>query len=418
MTLLVEPMQCAAPLDPRGGPPTTHRSGDFSAAIQRGIDPEPTWGRRAAIQTGERTDTKRRIQEIRNVTIHEHDRVSADRDGTGPHSTHALVDRLTAGEPYAVAFGGQGSAWLETLEELVSSAGIESELAALAGEVELLLEPVAKELVVVRPIGFEPLQWVRALAAEDPVPSDKHLTSAAVSIPGVLLTQIAAGRALARQGMDWVGTPPVAVAGHSQGVLAVEAFKARRRGGAGCRAAGPGPADRCGWDPGGAPARHLGARRPPADGVGDQRRPRAHPSVARRVRPGCPHCAAPGPVHPQWPAFGGHHRHSRAVVPVRAVLPANLREGRGRPQEQGPRRRRLRPGFRSGAGGGRLPHAAAGRRYRYRRRLGREGGPRRRAGPATDRGHPGERRRLGGGNHPCARRAELAGFSTWDPATS
>jgi fatty acid synthase len=160
------------------------------------------------------------------VTIHEHDRVSADRDGAGPHNTHALVDRLTAGEPYAVAFGGQGSAWLESLEELVSSAGIESELAALAGEVELLLQPVAKELVVVRPIGFEPLQWVHALAAEDPVPSDKHLTSAAVSIPGVLLTQIAAGRALARQGMDWVATPPVAVAGHSQGVLAVDAFNA------------------------------------------------------------------------------------------------------------------------------------------------------------------------------------------------
>ncbi|OBG66174.1 MULTISPECIES: type I polyketide synthase [unclassified Mycobacterium] len=164
------------------------------------------------------------------MTIHEHDRVSADRDGKGPHApagdTHALVDRLTAGEPYAVAFGGQGSAWLETLEELVSSAGIEADLATLVGEVELLLEPVAKELVVVRPIGFEPLTWVRALAAEDPVPSDKHLTSAAVSIPGVLLTQIAAVRALARQGMDLNDTPPVAVAGHSQGVLAVEALKA------------------------------------------------------------------------------------------------------------------------------------------------------------------------------------------------
>ncbi|CAM4252559.1 3-oxoacyl-[acyl-carrier-protein] synthase 1 [Mycobacterium basiliense] len=160
------------------------------------------------------------------MTIHEHDRVSADRDGTGPHSAHALVDRLNAGEPFAVAFGGQGSAWLETLEELVSSAGIEAELAALAGEVDLLLEPVAKELVVVRPIGFEPLQWVRALAAEDTVPSEKHLTSAAVSLPGVLLTQIAAIRALARQGMDLIATPPVALAGHSQGVLAVEALKA------------------------------------------------------------------------------------------------------------------------------------------------------------------------------------------------
>ena len=160
------------------------------------------------------------------MTIHEHDRVSADRQGGGSPETHALVDRLTAGEPYAVAFGGQGSAWLENLEELVSSAGIEPDLANLVGEAALLLEPVAKELVVVRPIGFEPLAWVRALAAEDPVPSNKHLTSAAVSIPGVLLTQIAAVRALARQGMDLVAMPPVAVAGHSQGVLAVESLAA------------------------------------------------------------------------------------------------------------------------------------------------------------------------------------------------
>jgi fatty acid synthase len=163
------------------------------------------------------------------VTIFEHHRVSADHDGMtaeATQGTHALVDRLTAGEPYAVAFGGQGGAWLETLEELVSSAGIESELATLVGEVDMLLEPVAKELVVVRPIGFEPLRWVRALAAEDPVPSARQLTSAAVSLPGVLLTQIAASRTLARQGMDLQATPPVAVIGHSQGILAVEALKA------------------------------------------------------------------------------------------------------------------------------------------------------------------------------------------------
>jgi fatty acid synthase, bacteria type len=162
------------------------------------------------------------------VTIYEHHRVSADHDGMTAEvtqGTHALVDRLTAGEAYAVAFGGQGGAWLETLEELVSSAGIESELATLVGEVDMLLEPVAKELVVVRPIGFEPLRWVRALAAEDPVPSNRHLTSAAVSLPGVLLAQIAAIRTLARQGMDLRATPPVAVVGHSQGILAVEALK-------------------------------------------------------------------------------------------------------------------------------------------------------------------------------------------------
>ncbi|HEX7426677.1 MAG TPA: fatty acid synthase subunit beta domain-containing protein, partial [Mycobacterium sp.] len=163
------------------------------------------------------------------MTINEHDRVSTGRDDESgvPQSSHALVDRLTAGEPYAVAFGGQGSAWLETLEELVSSAGVESELATLVGEAALVLEPVARELIVVRPIGFQPMQWVRDLAAEEAVPSAKHLTSAAVSVPGVLLTQLAAVRALSRQGMDLTATPPVAVAGHSQGVLAVEALAAK-----------------------------------------------------------------------------------------------------------------------------------------------------------------------------------------------
>ena len=78
--------------------------------------------------------------------------MSAGRDGESAqdspvpsHGGHALVDRLNAGEPYAVAFGGQGSAWLENLEELVSSAGIESEIATLAGEADVLLAPVARD---------------------------------------------------------------------------------------------------------------------------------------------------------------------------------------------------------------------------------------------------------------------------------
>ncbi|BBX15693.1 3-oxoacyl-ACP synthase [Mycolicibacterium duvalii] len=139
---------------------------------------------------------------------------------------HALVDQLHSGEPYAVAFGGQGGPWLENLEELVNSAGIESEIANLVGEAELLLEPLARELVVVRPIGFEPMQWIRALAAEEPLPSQKDLTTAAISGPGILLTQMAAIRALKRQGLDLDGHPPVAIAGHSQGVTAVESLKA------------------------------------------------------------------------------------------------------------------------------------------------------------------------------------------------
>jgi fatty acid synthase len=163
------------------------------------------------------------------VTINEQSRVTNGRKNEPSEAlagTHALVDRLNAGEPYAVAFGGQGGAWLENLEELVSSAGIESELNEVVGEAELLLEPVGREMVVVRPIGFEPMQWVRALAADEPLPSTKQLTTAAISGPGILLAQMAAIRALTRQGLDLHGTPPVAMAGHSQGIMACESLRA------------------------------------------------------------------------------------------------------------------------------------------------------------------------------------------------
>ncbi|MFL0239964.1 fatty acid synthase subunit beta domain-containing protein [Mycobacterium sp. SMC-17] len=160
------------------------------------------------------------------MTINEHRNVTSGNTEAVAASAHALVDLLNAGEPYAVAFGGQGASWLENLEELVSSAGIESELSEIVGEAALLLEPVARELVVVRPIGFEPMQWVRALAADEPLPSAKQLTTAAISGPGILLAQMAAIRAVQRQGLDLAGTPPVAVAGHSQGIIAAEALKA------------------------------------------------------------------------------------------------------------------------------------------------------------------------------------------------
>jgi fatty acid synthase, bacteria type len=168
------------------------------------------------------------------VTINEQSRVTTSRASRQPSdnagalsSAQALVDRLNAGEPYAVAFGGQGGSWLENLEELVSSAGIESELSEVVGEAALLLEPVARELVVVRPIGFEPLQWVRALAAEEPLPATTQLVTAAISGPGILLAQMAAIRALTRQGLDLYGTPPVATAGHSQGIMAAESLRAK-----------------------------------------------------------------------------------------------------------------------------------------------------------------------------------------------
>ena len=258
----------------------------------------------------------------------------------------ALVDRLNAGEPYAVAFGGQGSAWLETLEELVTSAGIESELATLAGEAELLLEPVAAELVVVRPIGFEPLRWVRALAADEPVPTGKQLTSAAVSVPGVLLTQIAADPRAGPSGPGPVRHPAGGRGRALPGRAGRRGAQGRRRQGR--PTAGAGPADRRRRHPGRPPARHFRARRPPADGLGDQRRARTHLRAARGVCSGRPHRAAAGAVDPQRPALRRHHRNARAAVPVRVVLRAD-RRGRGRrAQEQGARRSGVQPGVRPG----------------------------------------------------------------------
>ncbi len=100
------------------------------------------------------------------MTIHEHDGLPSQAESGNRAAAHALVDRLNAGEPYAVVFGGQGhSSWLSGLEEIVTTAGIESELRSLVGDAERLLGPVADELVVVRPVGFAPLHWARSLAA-------------------------------------------------------------------------------------------------------------------------------------------------------------------------------------------------------------------------------------------------------------
>ncbi|GAB2676519.1 type I polyketide synthase [Nocardia goodfellowii] len=146
-------------------------------------------------------------------------KVGAQRDGRAP-----LVDRLLSGTPYALAFGGQGAQWLGELEEIGRDSALEPELTALVNEAAALLEPVAAQLLVVRPVGFDPVGWMLEdeLADEEvsAAPSEHVLRSAAVSMPGVLLTQLAALKALKLQGLDPVEHAPVAVVGHSQGRLA------------------------------------------------------------------------------------------------------------------------------------------------------------------------------------------------------
>ncbi len=147
----------------------------------------------------------------------------------------ALVDKILAGEPYALAFGGQGAPWLSSLDELSRDNGLEPVLTDLVNAAAAALAPVAHDLVVVRPAGFDPVAWIleQDVADEDEQPaagpSAATLTSAAVSLPGVFLTQVAALRALANQGLDVSAHAPTAAIGHSQGVLSVEAVAAGGR---------------------------------------------------------------------------------------------------------------------------------------------------------------------------------------------
>jgi len=104
---------------------------------------------------------------------------------------------------------------LETLEELVSSSDIEFRTGDAGRRVDMLLEPVARSSWWVRPIGFEPCAgcalWLPRTGSVQQTPDLGRSV-----VARCLLTQIAAIRTLARQGMDLVATRRWPVVGHSQ----------------------------------------------------------------------------------------------------------------------------------------------------------------------------------------------------------
>ncbi|GED97494.1 type I polyketide synthase [Gordonia crocea] len=149
----------------------------------------------------------------------------------------ALIDRIADGEAYAVAFGGQGTPWLPTLAELVIDAELHRHFEQILVASRRLLEPVAAELSMAAPDGFDPLRWVALLDAGDALddgageadhgylPDDTALRAAASSVPGILLAQLAALTSLRKQGLDTDQFPPSSVVGHSQGCLAVDSVR-------------------------------------------------------------------------------------------------------------------------------------------------------------------------------------------------
>lgn len=145
-----------------------------------------------------------------------------------PPAAATVAEQINTGTPYAIAFGGQGVDWLEPLSELIRDFALEGELADLVADAEALLAPVAGTLASV---PFNPVEWACARAVDhtaedvdgDDIPTAAVRESAAISVPAILLGQLAALRALQRQGVDPRVTPPVAVLSHSQGMLAAHA---------------------------------------------------------------------------------------------------------------------------------------------------------------------------------------------------
>ena len=126
--------------------------------------------------------------------------------------TSRLINRFDQ-EPYAFAFSGQGFDWLKTLRAAVA-AGAGTNVQGIVERAQELLAPVADELAGTFPFGFDPVAW--ATAVDTP---NFDTAQAAVSVPGIFVSQIATLDSLESQRLDV--EKAVAAIGHSQGVLGV-----------------------------------------------------------------------------------------------------------------------------------------------------------------------------------------------------
>lgn len=119
-----------------------------------------------------------------------------------------LLERVHA-EPFTLCFSGQGFDWISMLREALAE-GAREETGKIADAVAKMVAPVAEQLAAARPQGFAPIAW-----ADDNIEID--LVRAAVSVPGIFLSQIANLHTLQARGLD-IGKA-AGVIGHSQGIL-------------------------------------------------------------------------------------------------------------------------------------------------------------------------------------------------------
>lgn len=133
--------------------------------------------------------------------------------------TTFFLNRL-ATEPHALAFAGQSTPWPVALADQTTDPSLDEALRGHVAAANRLLTPVAADLLTTtgRPVdlfGFTP-NPARLGAAAD----------ATASVEGVALTQLGALLDLEHLGYNVAAAKPVAVLGHSQGVLAVHMARA------------------------------------------------------------------------------------------------------------------------------------------------------------------------------------------------
>ena len=130
-----------------------------------------------------------------------------------------FLNRLS-GEPHALVFAGQSTPWTTALADLATDPSLDEELRAAAARADRLLTPVAADLLATtgHPVdlfGFTPNPATLGAAAD-----------AVASVEGIALTQLGALLDAANLGYDVAHAQPVAVIGHSQGIIAVHMVRA------------------------------------------------------------------------------------------------------------------------------------------------------------------------------------------------
>lgn len=106
-----------------------------------------------------------------------------------------LAEQICAGTRFAVTFGGQGASWWSNLQSLYAEQRNAETLGRLVTTSAALIAPVATEMMAALPRPFDPQAWLTDQTNLNPT----DLSSVSLSIPGVLLTQLATMDALAAE---------------------------------------------------------------------------------------------------------------------------------------------------------------------------------------------------------------------------